>query len=414
MPSISPHRLLSKTVPIGTRTIAVLRGGGRGWVLSTVAFGWFLGLGTRLAVPALVPYVRDAFQIGLGTAGLLLSVLWIAYALFQFPGGVVADRIGERNVLVASTALTTIGLAVCAVSRSTLSLFVGIVLVGTATGLYSAPRFTTLSDIYPDRAATAIGVSSAAGNVGTVVLPLTAGVLAVTISWRTGFAGVVPLFALAAVGLWLTVPVRTSSAESAMSELSRETIGQLATDIRNPRTIVFSLAMFLMSVIYQGFTSFYPSYLTTVKSLPEANAALLYSVFFAVGIIVQPISGAAADSIGSRRTMAMITALTAVALVAVTTVNGFWSLLLVSMLLGVQLGFWPIAQAGMIDSLPTRVQGSGFGLISTFYLLLAAGSPALVGALAGRDRFDETFVLLAGCAVVTVALSFILSSRNSA
>lgn len=60
-----------------------------------------------------------------------------------------------------------------------------------------------------------------------------------------------------------------------------------------------------------------------------------------------------------------------------------------------------------------RLQGSGFGLISTIYLFLAAAAPTVVGALAGRDRFDEAFIALAACALATVVLSLSLSSSDA-
>ena len=86
-----------------------LRGDGRGWVLVVVAVGWALAIGVRLVFPALLPAVRRSFGMSLSTAGLLITVLWGAYASMQFPGGILADRYGERAVLVAAIALGGLG-----------------------------------------------------------------------------------------------------------------------------------------------------------------------------------------------------------------------------------------------------------------------------------------------------------------
>lgn len=67
-----------------------------------------------------------------------------------------------------------------------------------------------------------------------------------------------------------------------------------------------------------------------------------------------------------------------------------------TVLLGAQLGFWPVANSHVIDLLPDAVQGSGFGLIRTSYLVLAASAPAGIGVLADAGLFDEAFLLLAG------------------
>lgn len=380
---------------------------GRGRILLTIAFGWFLGLGVRLSAPTLVPYVRADFDIGLSTAGLLLSTLWFTYALSQFPGGVLGDRIGERNVLAGSSALATVALVASAVAWSTPALFGGFVLLGSATGIYATTRFTSLSDVYPNRTATAMGLSSAAGNVGTVLLPAGAGLLAAAASWRVGFAAAVPLFALAAVGLWLAVPAHTSGRESAVDELSVATVRRLAGGITGRRTLALAATMLLMSVVYQGFTSFFPTYLASVKGLPERSAAFVYSAFFAAGILVQPLGGAAADSLGERPTIIGFSLVSAVALGLLSTASGFWPLVAVALIASAQLGFWPIAQAAVVDTLPTEMQGTGFGFLRTGYLMIAATSPTVIGVLGERGRFDEAFVLLAGCALASALLGLL-------
>ena len=391
------------------RLVADLRSEGRGRILLSVAFGWFLGLGTRLTAPALMPYIRADLGIDLSTAGLLLSVLWVTYGLLQLPGGLLGDRVGERAVLTASMALTVVAVAASAVSWSVGTLVVAFVLLGSATGAYATTRFTSLTDVYPDRAATATGICSAAGNVGTVLLPAGAGVLAAVATWRTGFAAATPLFVVATLGLWATVPARTSGSGSAVDDLSVSTLWRLREGITGRRTLVFTAAMFLMSFVYQGFTSFYPTYLVAVKGLSEQTAALLYSVFFASGVLVQPLGGAAADAVGDRRTMMGFSAAGAAALAVLVFVGGLPSLVVVSVLLSVQLAFWPVAQAAVIDSLPAEMQGTGFGFLRTAYLLLAATAPFVVGTMGDGGRFDEAFLLLAACALCTAASGLFLA-----
>jgi MFS family permease len=388
--------------------VAELARDGRGRILFTIAFGWFLGLGVRLSAPTLVPYIRADFGIGLSTAGVLLSTLWFTYALLQFPGGVLGDWIGERAVLAASSALAIVALAASALAWSALALFAGFVLLGSATGVYATTRFTSLADIYPDRTATAMGVSSAAGNLGTVLLPAGAGVVAGAASWRLGFAAATPLFALAAVGLWVTVPARTSGQESVTDDLSTDAIRRFVAEITGRQTVVLTATMLLMSIVYQGFTSFFPTYLVSTKGLSESAAALLYSAFFASGILVQPLGGAVADSIGDRPTILGFSLLSAVAIGLLLAVDEFWVLVALTVLASAQLGFWPIAQAGVVETLPTEMQGTGFGLLRTGYLLLAASAPTIVGALADRGRFDTAFLLLAGCALGSALLGLLL------
>ena len=169
--------------------------------------------------------------------------------------------------------------------------------------------------------------------------------------------------------------------------------------------------MALMSFVYQGFTSFYPIYLVSMKGLSEGSAALFYSVIFGVGIVIQPLSGAAADAIGDRISMIGFAAISAVAFGLLVTVRGFWPLFVVSAILSAQLGFWPIAQAAVVDALPVEMQGTGFGFLRTAYLLLAATSPLIMGALGDQGLFDAAFLLLAGCALAAALLGTLLRAE---
>ncbi|PSP71538.1 MFS transporter, partial [Halobacteriales archaeon QH_6_68_27] len=83
------------------RAVAGLRGEGRGWLLLSVAVGWFFVLGMRFAVPGILPTITDDFTVSASEAGLAVTVLWVTYAAMQFPAGYFADRLGERVLLVA-------------------------------------------------------------------------------------------------------------------------------------------------------------------------------------------------------------------------------------------------------------------------------------------------------------------------
>ncbi|WP_254547023.1 MFS transporter [Halomarina pelagica] len=382
--------------------VSQLRGEGRGWLFLAVTLGWLLSIGTRLVFPALLPRIRVGLGLDLTGAGLVLTALWIAYAVSQFPGGLLGDRVGERATLAASTVVSTVGVAIAALAPDVGSFVAGTVVFGVGTGLYSTTRMTIMSDVYPRVTATAIGLSQAAGNVGTAVLPVVAGLLAATaLGWRGGLGVIALPFAATAVGLWLTVPQRTHPVVSADDGRSIRTA--LAGVLR-PVPLLVAGMMFTMSLVYQGFTSFYPTYLVTAKQLPDGTAAALYGLFFATGVVVQPLAGAASDRLGTKTTLLAATLVTIGALALLPVFDDAVALAGVTVLLGVQLGFWPVANAHAIAVLPDTVQGSGFGLIRTAYLVLAAGGPVLVGSLADAGLFDEAFLLLAGVATVALLL----------
>ena len=142
----------------------------------------------------MVPCIRSEFAVQLSTIGQLLGLFRVAYALFHLPGGLVADPLGERRVSTISFGLGATGLALCTLARSMLVLALEVLVLGVSVGLYATTRFTVLSDIYPNQAGTAIGVSNSLGNVGSMLIPLIAVWIAETVHWRAGFGWAVLFF----------------------------------------------------------------------------------------------------------------------------------------------------------------------------------------------------------------------------
>lgn len=325
-------------------------------ILASVTFGWFLNLGIRLSFPALVPYFRTQFDLSLTAAGLLITLLWLVYALGQIPGGLLGDRVGERNILTLSTVLILVMTTFLAFSVTEWWLFVGIGGLGLTTGLFATTRFTVLTDTYPERTGTVLGFSSGVGNLGAMVMPVIAVYIADVAGWRLGIGYTVPLFLALVIGLWMTVPHRTSaSLESDRGVVSR--VKDSFGDLLQPSVLTIVWAMFCMNLVYQSLTGFFPTYLIEIKGLNEQTASILYGLFFGCALIVQPSIGAVSERVGRQVTIISMSGLTMVALFALPFVSGLGPLILLTLFLGVQTGFWPVAYATVIDKLSDESQG---------------------------------------------------------
>ncbi|WP_248895777.1 MFS transporter [Haloplanus halobius] len=384
------------------KTLSGVRNGNE-WILLTVSFAWLLGLGVRLIYPAVLPFIRTEYGMGLTMAGAVLTLLWLGYGLMQFPGGLLADRVGERNVLVGSIAIAIAGVSLVVLAPAVEAFFAGTLLVGIGVGLYGTTRVTVLVDVYPRHAGTAMGINQAAGNVGTSVLPALAGVLATSLSWRWGFGLLIPLFAVTIVGLWITVPEVTST-ESASEPLSRASLVRAARAVGQRSTGYATVSMLLISFVYQSFTGFYPTYLVLEKSFSESQAATFLGVFFASGILVQPLAGALSDAIGPQRTLGGFLSVVVVCLVGLPWIDGTAPLLVLSVLASSLLSFWPVANAYVVQTVDDAHQGTTVGVVRTIYLTLATTGPIFAGALADRDMFDSVFLILAGVTLLAAVV----------
>ncbi|WP_254280440.1 MFS transporter [Haloarcula marina] len=390
---------------------AVYRGRGRGTVLSLVALGWLLVLGTRLVVPAILPQIRTEFGITNATAGFAVTLIWLTYAIMQFPAGVLTDRVGERRLLLASLFVGSVSVLAFSVAPL-FALFLGAcVLFGAGTGLYGPPRVTILSRTYPDNDGGAIGLTFAAGNVGSAVLPLVVGWVSVAYGWRTGLRVLFPLFVLVFVGMWFYLRAAQTEPLGRPDDSFWRALRRVAASINDSSVLVLGSATTVTLFVFQGFTAFFPTYLVAVKELPQATAATLFGAFFVTGIVVQPLSGGAADRFGYRRLLLGLTSFTVLMLAVLPFVQGFWPLAALSVLLGVRSGIDPINNAFLVAMLPDDVQGSSFGLLRSLYLGFGAVGSYVVGLFADADRFDEAFLFLAALTAVSFGLYLLLPRK---
>lgn len=384
------------------RVAVTLWSGGRGKMLIAIAFGWFLSISARMIYPALLPHLRITYGLTLTTAGLLLTVLWVAYGLGQLPGGMLADWVGERPLLILSSLSAAGMLTFVVIAESPAILFVATSLFGLGTALYGVSRFTILKEIYPDQLGTATGVTMGAGDFGNAVMPPTAGFIAGAIAWQYGFGLVIPLFLLAAVALWITLPVQSSTATSISETVS---FGSILSTLRQS-VVGYALVLLISwATIMQAFIGFYPTYLIDVKGLPPHIATGLFGLFFALGSFIKPLSGRAYDRVGVRIPLLVIMGLTAIGLVALPLSTDLWAFVVVTVLASSVLGFETIVISDVTGKLPKDTQGTGLGSLRTLYIMLGALSPVLFGAVADQGYFNEGFVglaVLAGLVIVFV------------
>ena len=379
--------------------------GGRAPALLAIAAGWFLSLGVRMVYPALLPSLREAYGMSLTVGGFLITVLWLAYAIGQLPGGILTDRVGERDVLIASTGISAVLLAFLVFADSVVIVFVATALFGLGTALYGVARFTAAAALYPENDGAAIGVTLAAGQIGNALLPPLAGVITAATAWQLGFGFTVPIFLVVTALLWLALPASLSADDGAVDTLSGELFREVLTEIRRPTIVTTALVLTLGFGMWQAFTGFYPTYLIEQKGLSPTVATSLFGLYFALGIGIQPATGAAYDRFGIRRTLPVLFVVVGVALALLPTLEGLVPLVGITVVLSFMLGNIAVLLPYLTAQLPDEIQGTCLGLIRTIYMTIGAASPLVFGAIADRGLFDEAFWILA--AVLAVNLLFV-------
>jgi len=388
-----------------TRLLSDLLQDGKGWILITVGIGWFFSIGIRFTYPTLLPFFQTSFGIPLSVASLLVSLLWVAYAIGQFPGGVLGDWFGEGNILVASTLLSLIGIIAVAIANNIYLLAAGTMAFGLATALYGPTRYTIFTDIYNERSGVAVGITMAAGSIGNSLVPVLAAIIASYASWRLGFGLLIPIFIILALALWKFVPSRTSSQINGGDSLSIETIRQVIDTTKTGGIPILVSVHTVAGFVMQGFLALYPTYLASVKGFSPSIAAAIYSLYFAVAIAVQPLTGIVRDRFGPRLTLTTVLGIYAVSLLVLPMIDGLVMVGLLTVFISSHNGAGVVVNTFIASSLPSETKGSGLGLLRTIWILVGATSPVIVGVFGDAGFLEEAFLALALLAVVAAVLA---------
>ncbi len=368
--------------------------------LCTVAF--FATMVARLAISPVVPAITAEFEVSNTVIGIALSGMWLAYALSQFPSGVLGDRYGERFVILVAVGGTAVTSLLLALSPVFAAFVVFAALLGGVAGLHYTVGTALLTRTHDD-IGFAIGVHTIGSPAAGLLAPIAAAWIGSQYGWRpavaVGALVAVPVFALFALQIRPTEPRRPDQPMRDRFELAPA----LALLGRPP--ILFTLLMALVGAfVWQSIASFLPTFLIEHRGQSATLAGVVFSAYFVVQGLVKVGVGAASDRYGREAATAgcMITA--AVGMVAFVAAPGPLGIAAAVVLLGVGLSWAAAVEPRFIDHLSEAERSTGFGLVRTVYLVIGALGPVIVGLLADLAGWAVSFGVLTGLLLLVFVL----------
>ncbi len=233
-----------------------------------------LGMGIRQSFGLfLTPVTRD-LAVTAADFTLALAIQNIVWGLSQALVGAVADRFGLRITMMAGAAIYVAGLGIMAAAQGALALIVaggltGIALSCTATSLAMTACVRAVS---AERRSTMLGIVSAAGSLGTLVMPLATQALLAREPWQIGMLFFVTLaVAMIPAAFWAGGADRIPAQGTAATSM-REVLGQA---MRNRPFLVMSGAYFVCGLNLVFLTTHLPAYLAICGQDPMLGAEAL-------------------------------------------------------------------------------------------------------------------------------------------
>ncbi|MGA7814420.1 MFS transporter [Caballeronia sp.] len=342
------------------------------------------------AIGFIAPSLITEWKIDRSVLAPVLSAALFGLAFGALVVGPLSDRLGRRNILIASVGVFGVACFASAFSGDLLHLTVMRFVTGVGLGAAMPNAVTLMSEFCPDRRrATLINLMFCGFPLGAAFGGFLAAWLIPHFGWRSVliFGGTTPLLLLVALLIALPESVRYQVAKAAPVEKVRATLARIASDASNAVSFVLTerapavagksgiklvlsssyivgsimlwLAYFMGLVIFYASINWMPILLKEAGLSPQH--ATLISALFPLGGVGAVLCGVLMDRFNPNRIIAACYALTAISVYCIGHAVGNIGLLMLAVFVaGVLMN---TAQSSMpalaAEFYPTQGRGTG-------------------------------------------------------
>src|SRR6266542_4893175 len=347
---------------------------------------FLLGFGEELWKKFLPKYL-EALGASTPIIGLFGTAEDFFDAVYQYPGGWIADHLGRQRAFLIFIALSSAGYLVYLFSRWWPLLFVALALVMTWQSMASPAIFAVIGDSLPrERRAMGFTLQSILKRLPIVIAPILGGAMIVAFGILKGIhTGLLITLVLAAITVLLVLKINITIA-------SPET-----TNMRGVwRSFHSALKRLLISDIIirtcEGMTGVLTIlYVTNVQGFSVARYGSLIAIQMTTSILVYLPAGKVADRIG-RKPFVIVTFLSfALFPVAIIVASNFALLVAAFVIGGLREIGEPSRKAMILDFAQENIRARSVGL---YYLVrsLSITPAAAIGGLLWRIAPEVPFV----------------------
>lgn len=355
-------------------------------VLLASAAVFLLAMGEELWKKFLPKYLES---LGAGTlvVGLFGTVKDFFDAIYQYPGGFIADRFGRRAGLLIFIALASVGYLIYLFSPSWIFVFLGLAFAMAWQSMASPAIFAVVGDALPkERRAMGFTVQSILKRIPMILAPIAGGFLIAA-------AGVI---AGVKIGLIVTLVLAGVTALIVLAVNLPVTIGEPANVCSVWNSFHQALKRLLISDIIirtcEGLAEiFIVIYATNVIGVSLAEYGILVAIQMTTSILVYIPSAKIGDSIGRKPFVIATFLCFALFPLAVVFSGDFYTLIFAFVIGGLREIGEPSRKAMIVDFAEPHLRARSVGL---YYLIrsLSITPAAFIGGLLWKLAPQTPFV----------------------
>jgi FSR family fosmidomycin resistance protein-like MFS transporter len=351
---------------------------------------------------------------------------WLGWAL-RFPYGVgalfaglLADRMGSKNVLLIYLSGAALVCGSMHFTQAAMTVYVQLFALGCFASMYHPAGLALIANsTTPTERARALGLHGVLGSLGIASAPFIAGLLMYfpSVGWR----GYYVFLGLLCGTLALVVGVRLSGVSGGV--VRRQDASESANAgpdrlRRLPFTILITTAAF-GGIVYAGFLHFLKRYLSEVDELRfllqsggdnaqalDSAASYLSALVLVCGALGQWVAGRVARHDRLPQMLSWIFAANAPLLLWMSMAEGMQRLVATCLFAFVHFMSQPVYNSLLPEFVPGNKRSTWFGFSNMMGFGVGSIGPSLVGSFG--DEYRYAYALLACLALIAASMPLIL------
>jgi MFS family permease len=367
--------------PAGTRTVTPYQ-----WYVTLTATAGFalVSMDAAFFTQALEP-ISHRFHLSVGTVGWLVVIMQLVAGGSTYGVGVLMDRVGRRRAFQLTLIGTAIGSALTALSWGLVSLGI---FRSLSNGAGSAEGCTGQTMVAENGVAGRRGflmsVQQAGYPIGWFLSSGLALIILPTLGWRALFViGVIPAVLALVARLWVKesdrftdmrgVRERVAEQEAAgvdsrfgvdTGRVAHSVFRQLFERDQRRTTIVLFLATFAFAV-GSGTVLFFVPYLIAARNLTTHDQNMITAIGTLGGLVGYLFQGWIGDIVGRRNDIVVALVLGSLSIFLLSRSTSFTTITIAEVLFWLfYMGAYAALYGFLTESFPTRIRGTGTGLVT--------------------------------------------------
>ena len=263
---------------------------------------WMWNQGTRLALPALGPFIREKFSLSIfQTASYVVAPMLSFYGSMLLVGPLIV-RLGYKRSILISSIGAALFLTLAGLLSNPILFFILLILLGFTLSFYIPAAIPWVTSMFPSgKRGFIVGIHESAAPTGQTLGPIIVVLLVSSFGLEYAFL------------IWSSLVLLTGLAISLVASPTNPLVEQAKVDAKlmsRKRIFIIIIVTTGLLIGNLGIIQIIPLYLVDVAGLDKAFAGVIVGVSRIMGLIGQPLAGVLSDKYGRVPMIIILTILT--------------------------------------------------------------------------------------------------------